>query len=441
VPETRDEALEMGMADALISKLSGAGEITVRPLSTVRRFGGSDQDAVAAGRELGVQAVMDGNIQISGDRLRVTASLIRVSDQKQLWTGKFDEKLTDIFSVQDSISSKVASELRIPLTSLRRDSHTDNIEAYQLYMKGVYHAQRLVLPEVQKGIMYFEQAIALDPDYAQAYVGLSQAYRAMVLTNDAPSNEIMPRSKTATQKALELDPMLADAWTGLAISDFWYDWDSHTAESHHLKALELDPKSAMSHFYYAHMLSNTGRHEEALAEIRRAREIDPVLPVINALEGQILTFAGRYDDALTILRETTEANPDFWLAHLFLARAYLIKGMYAEALASATKARELARGNSEATAAIGRALVKLGRRDEALNVMSELEGRAKKGFVPSYALAQINLAIGNRTKALELLGRGTDEHDALMVFLKVDPEWDELRSDARFMQIMKQLNF
>ena len=435
-----DESLELGMADTLISKLSGAGDISIRPLSAVRRFAAYDQDPVAAGKALGVEAVMDGRIQISNDRIRVSATLFRVADEKQMWSGQFDEKLTDIFSVQDSISSKVATALKIPLTSLRREPHTDNVEAYQLYMKGNLHARRLIMPEVQKGITYYERAIAVDPTYARAYIGLEQAYRAMILTNDAPPNEMIPKAKAAIRKAIELDPSLPDAWNALAVSDFWYDWNWRAAESHHQKALELDPNNAQSYFFYAHLLSNTGRHEEALAAIKRAREIDPVMPVINTLEGQVLSAAGREDEAMRVLQDTIDANPDFWLAHLFLSRVYINKAMYMEALASAAKARDLTGGNAEAVATVGRVQMKLGNRNEALRVLAELEDRAKTRFVPAYTLAQIQLALGDREKTLDLLEKAVEEHDALLVFLKIDREWDELRNERRFMELSRKIN-
>lgn len=183
--ENRDESLELGMADTLISKLGMAEGLAVRPLSAVRRFTALEQDPVDAGRRLGVEAVLDGSIQIAGDRIRISTRLFRVIDSKQLWIGQFDEKLTDIFSVQDSISERVANALRTPLGDKGRKRFTGNIEAYQAYMKGSLHASRLILPEVQKGISYYEQAIGVDPNYALAYVGIANAHRSLVLTSNA----------------------------------------------------------------------------------------------------------------------------------------------------------------------------------------------------------------------------------------------------------------
>jgi DNA-binding winged helix-turn-helix (wHTH) protein/TolB-like protein len=207
----RDETLELGMADALISKLSGGDEISVRPLSAVRRYDSIDQDSVTAGRELGVEAVLDGSIQISADRVRVLARLFRVSDGKQLWTGQFDDKFTDIFTVQDSISERVASALKIGLAHREKRRYTENVEAYQLYMKGRYHAVRLTRAETDKAIAYFQQAIELDPNYALPYLGLVKAYEPMALTSGVPSWEVMPKAKAAALRAVEIDPTNAEA--------------------------------------------------------------------------------------------------------------------------------------------------------------------------------------------------------------------------------------
>ena len=192
VAEKRDEALEFGMADALIAKLSGGEEIIVRPLSAIRRYNAAEQDSVAAGRELAVEAVLDGSIQISGDRIRISAKLLRVGDGKQLWSEQFDEKFTDIFTVQDSISERVAAALKIPLGGKNKKRYTENVEAYELYMKGRYHALNLTRAETDKGIAYFQQAIELDPNYALAYVGLTEAYLPMALTSSVPSWEVLP---------------------------------------------------------------------------------------------------------------------------------------------------------------------------------------------------------------------------------------------------------
>jgi len=439
VTSNRDESLEMGMADSMITKLS-SGDLRVRPLAAVRRYNAVEQDPMVAGRELGVDAVLDGSIQLANDRVRISAKLFRMSDGKQLWAGQYNEASADIFGLQDSISERVASALQIALDEKARKNYTASVEAYQLFSRGKLHASRLILPEVEKGVSYFEQAIAVDPTYAMAYVELANVYRAMVLTNDARPNDVMPKGRAAAKRAVELDGELAEAQNALAFIAFWYDFDPHSAERHHLRALELDPNSSQSHFGYAHLLSNMGRHEEAITEIRRAREIDPVSLVTNALEGQILFYAGRDDEALNVLKATAEMDRNFWLVPLFMSRIFIKKRMWDEAIASAERARDLSRGNSEAVATIGYAQAKAARTAEARKILAELEERAKTRYVPTYGIAAIYDAFGEREKALDMLEKSFAERDALMVFLKVDLKWDGLREEARFVELVKSMN-
>ncbi len=439
--DNRDEALEMGMADTLITKLSGNEELTVRPLAAVRRFSSPEQDPAEAGRQLGVESVLDGGVQISGGRVRVSAKLIRSVDGRQLWAESFDEPLGDIFSVQDSISQRVAAALRISLATLANRSFTNNVEAYQLFLRGRLHASRLILPELQKGISSYEQAIAVDPTYALAYAELSNAYRAMVLTNDAPPLQIMPKALAAATKAVELDKELPDAWTSLGSSEFWYRWDWDMAEKHFVKAIDIDPSSASAHAFYAHLLSNIGRHDEAIAKIRRARELDPLNFFANILEGQILCLAGRDDESLQILRSAVNVNPDFWLGHLFIARTYMNKGMWPEAIAAANKAREITGGNAEATGTVGYALGRSGDLAGAGKILSELEDLKNPRYIPAYAVAQVYLGMGDREKALEHLEKAYEAKETLMVFLDVEPRWNELRSEPRFKALISRMGF
>ena len=438
--DNRDEALEMGMADTLISKLSG-DRLKVRPLAAVRRFASPEQDPVEAGRRLGVEAVLDGGVQIASNRVRISAKLIRVSDGRQIWAGQFDEQLTDIFAVQDSISERVTAALRLPLSNQSKRTYTQNVEAYQLFVKGKFHSSKLILPEVQQGISYYQQAIAVDPSYALAYVELSNAYRAMVLTNEASPGELMPKARAAAEKAIELDSELAAGWAALASCNFWYDWDWHSAEEHFKKSLALDPSNAQAHAFYAHFLSNTGRHDDAIAEIKRARQIDPLDLLINAIEGQILCFAGRNDESITALQAVTLTDPNFWLGHLFISRDYIKKELWDDAIAAAVKAMDITGGNSEATGTIAFALAKSGRRSEVQKLLAELDTRAKSRFVPSYTTAQVYLAMGERSRALELLEKAFAQREPLMVFLKVEPKWDELRNESRFINLIKRMNF
>lgn len=308
VADNRDEALEIGMADTLISRLGDNREIVVRPLSSVRKFGSLEQDALTAGRALDVESVLDGSVQRSSDKIRVNVRLVKVADGTLLWRETFDEQFTDIFVVQDVISNRVVAALALQLGGDEKmrltKRYTDNVEAYALYLKGRFHAAKLTPPEMQTGISYFQQAIEMDPSYALASVGLAEAYRALGTAGEMPATELFPKAKAAAQKAIEIDDRLADAHAILGFIIFWSDWNWKESENQCKRALELNPNCADAHTFYAHLLSNTGHHAEALAEIKRARELDPLSSRSNALEGQFLLHAGQTEKALARLQKT-----------------------------------------------------------------------------------------------------------------------------------------
>jgi DNA-binding winged helix-turn-helix (wHTH) protein/TolB-like protein/Tfp pilus assembly protein PilF len=439
VAENRNEALELGMADTLISKLAG-DEIVVRPLNAVRRYNSLEQDSLAAGRELGTEAVLDGTIQTAGERIRVSARLFRIADGKQLWSGQFDEKLTGIFEVQDSISGRVASALKIQLGNRGKKRSTANVEAYQLYMKGRFHALRLTRAETDKAIEYFHKTIEIDPNYALAYVGLAEAYLPMALTSGRPSREVLPQAKAAAQKAVELDETLPEAHAALGLVIFWFDWDWRAAESQYLRALELNPHSPEARFGYAHLLSNTLRHEEAMAEIRRALELDPLTLRNNAVEGQILFFAGKHERALDRLQNALELEPNFWLAQLFISRVYSEMGKHAEAVEAAKKAGAIS-GNSQSIAYRAYALAKAGKAAEARLLLDELAKLSASGYVPPYNIALVYNGLGEEQKALDYLEKGFAERDGRMIFLAVEPMWNNLRGEPRFTDLLRRMNF
>jgi tetratricopeptide (TPR) repeat protein len=435
----------MGMADTLIARLGGNGEIVVRPMSSVRKFGNLEQDPLSAGRALDVEAVLDGSIQQWGDSIRVNVRLIKVADGSSLWTGTFDEKFTNIFVVQDAISNRVAAALEFQLSGEERKRltrrYTENVEAYGLYLKGRYHTARLTPLEIQKGISYFQQAIELDPNYALAYVGLARAYQVLPPASDFPPHEFFPKAKAAAQKALEIDDRLAEAHAVLGWVIFWYEWDWKAAEIQDRRAIEINPNSADAHEVYAHLLSNTGRHAEALAEIKHARQLDPLNLRINALEGQFLLHAGKTDETLIQLQKTFELSPNFWLARNITASTYIEKEMYSQAIAEAHKAKEFSVASTHPHAFNGYALAKAGRTAEARYVLDELSKLSIGRYVPPYHIALIYNGLGETEETLRWLERGFEQRDAKMVFLKVEPKWNNLRSEPRFVDLMQRMNF
>lgn len=443
VAENRDAVLEMGMADTLISRLGGRPGVIVRPLSAVRKYDGLEQDAQNAGLELGVDSVLDGSIQRWGDKIRVNVRLLRVRDGSMLWTGTFDEKFADIFLVQDAISAKVANSLSFEIVDRGpRGGDTRNPDAYRLYLQGRYYAlSRRIRPDLHKGIEFYQQAIDIDPLYALAYAGMAQAYGTLPITSDAEPKDALPKARVAAQKALEIDKDLAEAHMALGMVAFWHDWDWAAAETHLKKAIELRPDDPEAHRMLSVLLSTLERHDEAVREIRLARELDPLSLVINALEAQALFFAGRDAETLDRLNKTFETDANFWIARVIRSRLYLKEGKFESALAEAKRAEESSKGNSEATSLVIYSLAKAGRQEEASEILRQLLARRSRQYVPAHNIAFAYFGLGDTAKALEYLETAYQDRDVRMVLLKVDPRWESLRAELRFIELMKRLNF
>ena len=443
VPENRDQVLELGMADSLIAKLSNIREIVVRSLNSVRKYSGLDQDPVAAGRELEVSSVLEGNVQKSSDRIRVSARLINVADGSSLWANTFDEKFTNVFAVQDAISQKVADALALRLSGEENKRltrrFTENVEAYQLYLTGRYHWNKLTPPEITKSIEFFRKAIELDPTYALAYFGLADAYRSLAPTSEVPSKDTLPQAQAAATKALELDETLAEPHATLAFIHTWYDWDWSGAEREAKRAIELNPNWSFGHIAYAQMLSVTGRSQEAIAEGARAVELDPLSLIINALNGYHLHLARRDDEAIARLKKTVELDSNFWIAHQFLGMAYIEKKMYPEAISEFSQAVKLSGGNSEPLALNGYASVLSGDTAKGRAVLQELKSLESQRYVPPSNLALLSYVLGEKDEAFSWLEKAYQDRDIRLCRLKVDSKWDSMRSEPRFVEILKRI--
>jgi serine/threonine-protein kinase len=444
VAEHRDLALELGMADTLIARLSGIRKLIVRPIASVRKYIDLEQNALAAGRELGVESILEGSIQRWGDTIRVTVRLMQVATGAALWTGTFDEKFSNIFAVQDAIAERVVAALALQLGHEEKQHltrrHTDNAEVYELYLKGRFHLFRLTPPEMQTGVAYFQQAIAIDPAYAQAHIGLASALFRLPLAGELRPGEFYPEAKAAAQKALKLDDALAEGHAVLGWITFWYDWNWSAAEDHFRQALKLDPNDPESHLGYAHLLSNIGRHTEALTEAKRARELNPLHMLSNALEGLFLLNSGRTGEALESLHKTLALDAQFWLTHFYLSAVYLETGRFAESLAEAGEARKFSGGSSTlAMAAAACALVKLRKRKDAKALLDELLQLSARKYVPPYHFALLYNGLGESEETLAWLKRGLEERDPKMTFLQVDPKWNNLRGTPGFIDIVRRV--
>ncbi len=443
VTEGRDESLELGMADSLIARLSNIHQISVRSISSVRKYNALEQDPIAAGREQRVDAVIDGQIQKAGEKVRVTVRLLRVADGVPLWAGQFDEKMTDIFAVQDSISERLTAALAVKLTSEEQrrltKRNTDDTEAYQLYLKGRYHLNRLTDDGFFKGRDYFQQAIDKDPNYALAYAGLADAYNALGGFDTLASKETFPKAREAAEKALKLDESLAEAHSALAVVKFSYDWEFAAAEREFRRALEINPNYSDAHKMNSYYLTAMGRFDDALKEMTRAQELDPLNLEKIAGSGEVLYHQRRYDQAIEQYGKALEMDPNSGFVHWALGRTLLAQGKYDEAVAELKKSIPLSGESPDEPAELARAYALSGRRDEARKILEELKSLSARKQVAPSVVAAIYGALGDKAQAFELFERAFKERDVILVLLNVEPMFDPLRSEPRFAELASRV--
>ncbi|HKA22463.1 MAG TPA: tetratricopeptide repeat protein [Blastocatellia bacterium] len=442
--DNADEYLGVGIAETLTTRLGSLKLLTVRPSSAVLKYVNSEKETGVAGRELNVDSVLEGSIRRLGERLRITVRLVRVSDVSLLWADHFDENFTDIFKVEDSISTKVASSLAIKLSGDEERSlikrYTDNPEAYQLYLKGRFFWNKRTGEGFKIGISQFKQAVEKDPEYALAYSGLADSYTGLTFYNFASPNETMPKAKEAATNALAMDNTLAEAHASLAHVKANYDWEWSEAEQEFRRSIELKPDYATAHQWYAiHYLTPRGQLEEALKEMKRAIELEPTSLVMNSFLGATLYFSGRYDEAIEQCRKTIEMDSNFAVAHWHLGLVYQQKGMYEEAISELQKAITLSGNSPLMIAALGHAYAKAGKRNEANRVLDELQKLSVVSYVSSLELAAIYAAFGETEQAFKWLEESYQERCFHLVNLNVRPEFAPLRRDPRFNNLVRRI--
>ena len=441
--ETDDEYLELGMADALITRLSNINGIVVRPTSSVSKYIGSEDEAVAVGRALEVDSVLDGSVQKVDERIRITVRLIRVKDAAPLWAATFDEKWTDVLSVQSSIAQKAAESLSVQLTGeetrLLDKRYTDNLEAYQFYQKGRYSYRKTTPEGFRKAIEYYDQAIALDRQYALAYAGLADCYYG--LSFGMPPREVMPQMKAMAMKAVELDESLAEAHSSLSMALAYCDLDWAGAEKEIKRAMELNPRNSQVHLSYGDLLSSLGRFDDATFEFKKAQELDPTSTIISAYLAYNFMRSGDYDRAIEEIRRALDLEPDAHELKGVLGYAYLYKGEPTKALAAFQQIRDIVKPSTFGLEGIGRSYAAIGERNKSLNIIDELREASRREYVSSFPMATIYLQLGDKNKALEYLEKTYEERNTIsLALLKTDRQFDVLRSDPRFITLLRKLN-
>ncbi len=436
------EYLSDGITESLIDNLSQLPRLTVMSRNSILRYRGREIDAQAAGHELKVQAVLTGRIIQRGNDLSIEAELVNVADNSHLWGASYNRKLADLLAIQQEITKDISDKLRRKLSG--EDERqlakrlTTNPEAYRLYLKGRYFAERLTKDGVNQGIKYFNQAIDVDPNYALAYEGLSYAFYT---SNDffLTPQESMPKAREAARKALELDDTLAEAHADMGMILFWYDYNWNAAEAELRRAVDLKPNSADAHAYYGWELILAGRIGEGIAESKRAVALDPLSVEVNETVGQNLYNARQYDQAIEQLRKTLDMDPDYWLARMLLGSAYEAKGDLPRAVAEYEKAREVESTIPWPLAELGHSYALAGRKTDAENVLKELERWSKQSYVPAYNFAEVYVGLGDKENALAMLEKAYADRSMLLTFVAADQEFDSLHSLPRFRDLARRI--
>ena len=442
--DSQTEYLSDGITESLINSLSRLPNLKVMSRNSVFRYKGRETDAQAVGRELGVEAVLTGRVVQHGDGIVISVELVSARDNTHLWGEKYNRKLSDLLAVQGDISREVLEKLRLRLTGEeeRRATryYTENAEAYQLYLKGRYFWERArTLEELNKSVDYFQQAISLDPKYALAYAGLAEAYASFNGRTLLPPNEVLPKAKEAALKALELDQNLAEAHSAVAQIKYQYDWDWTGAAEEFRKAVELNPNSAKIRLDYGWYLMDLERFDEALRELYRSQELEPLSPLMITMIGRAYYFLRRYDDALKQYHKALELDPHFGAAHSSLISAYWRRGMSPEAMAESEQYLISIGSPPEQIAAMKKAYQESNPKFYHQFWLDNHKERMKRGYVSPYDMATLYASLDQKDQAFEWLEQAYQEHNPTLARLKIELEFEGLRSDARYADLLRRI--
>jgi serine/threonine-protein kinase len=438
------EYLSDGITESLINTLSQLSNLTVMSRSSVFHFKGKEVDPQKAGKELGVKAVLVGRVTQRGDDLQISTELVDVSNNSHIWGEQYNKKLSDILTVQEEISKEMSQQLSLKLVGedekkLTKHS-TENTEAYQLYLKGRFHWNKRKADDLQKAVEYFNRAIEKDPNFALAYAGLASTYALLPEYSNLPAKDFNPKTETAARKALELDGTLAEPHAALGLIKFHYQWDWEGADRAFKRAIELDPNYPTNHHWYCISLEEQGKLEEALSEIKRAQELDPLSLIINVNVGVALFYMQRYDQAIEQYNKVLELDPNFPLGHQNLGVLYARQGKFDEAITELQKARQIVGPKSPyALGDLGYIYARAGKKDEAIKSLNQLLEFLKQGYTLSVEIAYVYAELGNKDKAFAWLEKGYNEQNSNLGYLKIEPVWDNLRSDSRYTAMLKKI--
>jgi TolB-like protein/Tfp pilus assembly protein PilF len=430
-----------GVQDEILTRLAKVADLKVISRTSTQHFKSSPDNLPQIARQLGVAHILEGSVQKAGDAVRVNVQLINAASDAHLWAETFDRKLTDIFAVESEIAKTIAETLQARLTGSEKSSiaktPTVNPQAYELYLRGKFFAEKRTGADLHKSIDYYDEAIAKDPGYALAYVGLADSHLLLSAYGAISPKESVPPARAALKKALELDDSLAQAHasSGLLAT---IELDVNRAISELERAIQLNPNYATAHHWLALPLMGIGQSDRAIIEAKRAIELDPLSLICNSDLGWIYFNARRYDEAEAQARKTLDMDSRFTVAHYYLGETFQVKGKLTAAIAEYQKAFEL-NNDPFSLAMLGQAYARQGKTDEARKVLARLSEEAKSRYVSPYALAVVLTALGDKGHAIDELERGYDEGGFYISLIKVDPLFDDLRGDSRFEALVQKI--
>jgi len=442
--DPQQEYFADGMTEALIADLGQIEALRVISRTSVMQYKGVKKPLPQIARELNVDAVIEGSVLRSGDRVRITAQLIRATTDTHLWAQSYERDLRDVLALQDDVARAIATEVKAKLTpqeSARlRQPRPVNPEAHENYLKGLYYWNKRTAADLKRSIEYFQQAIRKDPNYAQAYAGLADCYVVLPNYSATSPQDAFPKAKAAAEKAIQIDGGLAEAYPALAQVAAFYNYDWPNAEREFKRAIELNPSYATAHQWYAIMLARMGQQERALAEVKLAQELDPLSLIINLNVAWILYLARQYDQGIEQLGKTLELDQSFAAAHDTLGVCYVQKGMYEQGIAELRKAISLSGGDPNIKGELGNAYAVAGKRKQALEILGELTALWKQSYFSPYYIASIYAGLGDKDHAFAWLEKAYKEQDTWISFVNVDPAFDPLHSDPRFQDLVRGMN-
>jgi tetratricopeptide (TPR) repeat protein len=440
--DTGDDYLRIGLADALITRLSNIGRFVVRPTSSIIPFASRQVDAFAAGRLLEVEFIIDGNIRRAGDRVRVTMQLLCVADQSTRWSQTFDEKLSDVMELEDSMSEKVAKALLPHLsdeeTRRLKKRGTENPEAFESYLRGRHYWNTFTERGFAQALMQYNRAIAIAPDYALAYAGIADYHNWLGMYAVLPFAETSAAAKEAAHQAIASDPDLADAYSALAFATLTHDFEWVESEHLHLRALELNPNYAIGHSWYGHLLTVSGRFDEAREHCDRAVALDPLTPIVQHGLSWSNFYARRFDKSLEHARRLVNNEPQYGMGYVFLCLALSQMGLHEESVAMGERCVDLLGRTPYTLVWLGAAHAAAGDRDAAEKVLAEIASFEGQRYVSPYLTAMIHARLGDSEPALALLENACEIKDARLLWMGVDPQFDSLRADPRFQTVLRK---